>query len=36
MVELELTYEQLYKLYGKGEHEVPYEVTICQNSNWKN
>ena len=27
MVELELTYEQLYKLYGKGEHEVPYEVT---------
>ena len=27
MVELELTFEQLYKLYGKGEHEVPYEVT---------
>ena len=27
MVELELTYEQLYKLYGEGEHEVPYEVT---------
>jgi intein/homing endonuclease len=27
MVELELTYEQLYKLYGKGEHEVPYRVT---------
>jgi intein/homing endonuclease len=27
MVELELTYEQLYKLYGKGEHEVPYKVT---------
>lgn len=27
MIELELTYEQLYKLYGKGEHEVPYKVT---------
>ena len=23
---LELTYEQLYSLYGKGEHEVPYDV----------
>jgi RecA/RadA recombinase len=23
---LELTYEQLYGLYGKGEHEVPYDV----------
>ena len=27
MVELELTYEQLYKLYGSGDHEVPYKVT---------
>lgn len=27
MIEFELTYEQLYTLYGKGEHEVPYEVT---------
>ncbi len=27
MIELELTYEQLYKLYGEGNHEVPYEVT---------
>lgn len=27
MIELELTYEQLYKLYGGGEHEIPYEVT---------
>lgn len=27
MVELELTYEQLYKLYGEGEHEVSYQVT---------
>jgi len=27
MIRLELTYEQLYKIYGKGEHEVPYEVT---------
>lgn len=26
MIELELTYEQLYNLYGKGEHEVPYDV----------
>jgi RecA/RadA recombinase len=26
MIELELTYEQLYRLYGNGEHEVPYEV----------
>lgn len=23
---LELTYEQLYSLYGKGDHEVPYDV----------
>lgn len=27
MVELELTYEQLYKLYGNGNHEEPCEVT---------
>jgi hypothetical protein len=27
MIELELTYEQLYKLYGSGDHEVPYKVT---------
>jgi len=26
LIESELTYEQLYKLYGSGEHEVPYEV----------
>jgi RecA/RadA recombinase len=27
MVELELTYEQLYKIYGNGKHEEPCEVT---------
>jgi RecA/RadA recombinase len=27
MIKLELTYEQLYSLYGKGKHEIPYEVT---------
>lgn len=27
MIKLELTYEQLYSLYGKGGHEIPYEVT---------
>jgi RecA/RadA recombinase len=27
MVELELTYEQLYKLYGNGNHEEPCAVT---------
>lgn len=27
MIELEITYEQLYKLYGNGEHEVPCKVT---------
>lgn len=27
MIELELTYEQLYKLYGNGNHEEPCEVT---------
>ncbi len=27
MIKFELTYKQLYDLYGKGEHEIPYEVT---------
>jgi len=27
MIELELTYEQLYKIYGNGNHEEPCEVT---------
>lgn len=27
LVELQLTYEQLYNLYGKGDHEVPFHVT---------
>jgi len=26
MIEFELTYKQLYELYGKGEHEIPYNV----------